>query len=62
MKNHSKFIVTKDESTANKLLAHKFKLVSTIAGVYTFVNEAPQNFSFDIFDVKKICFTNNLCL
>ena len=62
LENKSKFIVTKDEYTANKLLAYKFKLVSTIAGVYTFVNEVPQNFSFDIFDVKKICFTNNLCL
>ena len=62
LENNSKFIVTKDEYTANKLLAHKFKLVSTIAGVYTFVNETPQNFSFDIFDVKKICFTNKLCL
>lgn len=62
LENNSKFIVTKDEHTANKLLTHEFKLVSTIGGVYTFVNEAPQNFSFDIFDVKKIYFTNKLCL
>ena len=62
LENNSKFIVTKDEYIANKLLAHKFKLVSTIAGVYTFVNDTPKNFSFDTFDVKQIFFTNNLCL
>lgn len=57
-----KFIVTKDEDTANKLLAQKFKLVSAMAGVYTFVNEISENFTFDKFDVKKLHFTNNLHL
>ena len=57
-----KFIVTKDEDIANKLLAQKFKLVSAMAGVYTFVNEIPENFTFDKFDVKKLHFTNNLHL
>ena len=60
--NDKKFIVTKDEAMANKMIAHKFKLVSTIAGVYTFVNETPEKFSFDAFDVKKLHFTNNLHL
>ena len=60
--NDKKFVVTKDEALANKLLAHHFKLVSTIAGVYTFVNETPEKFNFDMFDVKKLHFTNNLHL
>ena len=57
-----KFIITKDEDVANKLLAQKFKLVSAMAGVYTFVNEISENFTFDKFDVKKLHFTNNLHL
>ena len=60
--NDKKFVVTKDEATANKMLAYKFKLVSAIAGVYTFVNETPEKFSFDVFDVKKLHFTDNLHL
>lgn len=60
--NDKKFIVTKDEAIANQLLAHRFKLISTIAGVYTFVNDSPEKFNFDIFDVKKLHFTNNLHL
>ena len=60
--NDKKFVVTNDEATANKMIAYKFKLVSTIAGVYTFINETPEKFSFDMFDVKKLHFTNNLHL
>jgi hypothetical protein len=60
--NDKKFIVTKDETIANKMIAYKFRLVSAIAGTYTFVNETPDNFSFDKFDVKKLHFTNNLHL
>ena len=60
--NNKKFIVTKDEATANKLLAHHFKLISTISGVYTFVNDTPEKFTFDTFDVKKLHFTDKLHL
>lgn len=60
--NEKKFIVTKDESIANKMIAYKFKLVSAISGTYIFVNETPEKFSFDMFDVKKVHFTNNLHL
>ena len=60
--NEKKFIVTNDKATANKLIANKFKLLSSIAGTYTFVNEIPDQFSFDKFDVKKLHFTNNLHL
>ena len=60
--NNEKFIVTTDTEVANKMIAQKFKLLSTIGGVYTFVNDAPQNFAFDSFDMKKVHFTNKLCL
>jgi hypothetical protein len=62
MPQSKKFIITKDESMSNKLIAHGFLLLSNIAGVYTFVNETPEKFSFDMFDVKKLHFTNNLHL
>ena len=58
--NNKKFVVTKDESVANKMIAHKFKLISAISGVYTFINEVPEKFTFDMSDVKKIHFTDKL--
>ena len=60
--NDKKFIVTKDESMANKMIANQFKLVSANSGVYTFINKMPDKFSFNEFDVKKLHFTNNLHL
>ena len=60
--NNKKFIITKDEAIANKMIAHKFKLVSAAMGVYTFINDAPKNFSFDELDYKKIYFTNMLSI
>lgn len=60
--NNKKFIITKDEAIANKMIANQFKLVSAIAGVYTFINKTPEKFSFNESDVKKIHFTNNLHL
>lgn len=60
--NDKKFIVTKDEAIANYMIAHKFKLISAIAGTYTFVNQAPEKFSFDAFDMAQVRFTDKLCL
>ena len=60
--NDKKFIVTADELIANKMLGNHFKLVSAMAGTYTFINEVPDKFSFDECDVKKLHFTNNLHL
>lgn len=57
-----KFIITKNKSTANKLLAAGFILVSNIADVWTFQNVAPHNFNFDTFDKKDIAFTNILSI
>ena len=60
--NDKKFIITKDEAIANCMIAHKFKLISAIAGVYTFVNIVPDKFSFNAFDLNKVHFTNKLSL
>lgn len=55
-----KFIITQDESVSNILLAHGFHLLSNVSGTYTFINEAPERFSFDSIDTTKLHFTNKL--
>jgi hypothetical protein len=57
-----KFIITKDETTANKLLTCGFQLVSNVSGVWTFMNIAPKNFSFAEIDKKTYSYSNNLFL
>ena len=57
-----KFIKTTDTKTANKLIALNFKLISHIGSVYTFLNEAPQNLTFDSVDNTKIAYDNKLSL
>jgi hypothetical protein len=59
MKN---FIKTTDVETANKLIAYGFKLISHIGSVYTFLNEVPQNLTFDSVDKSKIVYDNKLSL
>lgn len=57
-----KFIITKNEATANKLLTCGFQLVSNNAGVWTFMNIVPTNFSFAEIDKKTYSYSNNLFL
>lgn len=57
-----KFIKTTDEKTANQLTVAGFKLISHIGAVYTFINDAPSNFSFDSIDTKLIVYDNILSL
>jgi hypothetical protein len=56
------FIKTTDAETANKLIALNFKLVSHIGSVYTFLNEVPQNMTFESVDQTKIVYDNKLSL
>lgn len=56
------FIKTTDAETANKLIALNFKLVSHIGSVYTFLNELPQNMSFESVDQTKIVYDNILSI
>lgn len=55
-----KFIKTTDEKTANQLIVAGFKLVSHIGNIYTFINEAPKNFNFNVIDKKMIVYDNIL--
>lgn len=57
-----KFIITKDKSTADKLIAAGFKLITNISGTWTFENQAPKNFSFADVDKTKFTYTNILAL
>ena len=57
-----KFIITKDESTANKLIECGFQLVNQFSGSWTFLNIAPKNFSFAEIDKKAYSYTDILCL
>ena len=57
-----KFIKTTDKVTADKLIVCGFKLVSHIGSVYTFLNEAPTNFTFDAIDKKMIVYDDKLSL
>lgn len=57
-----KFIKTTDTETANKLIALNFKLISHIGSVYTFLNETPQNLTFESVDKTKIAYDNKLSL
>lgn len=57
-----KFIITKDEDTANKLLTSGFQLVSKVLGMYTFLNIVPTNFNFVEIDKKTYSYSNNLFL
>mgnify|MGYP003306977417 CR=1 FL=1 len=57
-----KFIKTTDEKTAGQLIVAGFELVSIVGSIYTFFNQIPKNFNFDIIDKKKIVYDNKLTL
>jgi hypothetical protein len=57
-----KFIKTTDAETANKLITFGFKMISQIGDVYTFLNETPQNMTFESVDQTKIVYDNKLSL
>ena len=57
-----KFIKTTDEETANKLITLGFKVVSHIGSVYTFLNEPPQNMTFESVDQTKMVYDSKLSL
>ena len=56
------FIKTADTETANKLIALGFSLVSHIGSVYIFLNEVPQNLTFESIDKTKMVYDNKLSL
>lgn len=59
---NKKFIIVQDEATALKLIASGFRLVSQLNNTYTFMNQVPQNFTFDEIDKSKLAYTSILSL
>ena len=57
-----KFIKTTDKETARKLSECGFQLVSQAGDIYTFLNQLPNNFNFDVIDKKMIVYDNILSL
>jgi phosphoserine phosphatase len=62
MSQKQNFITTTDKETADKLISMGFQLVSTSGSVYIFLNQLPNNFSFDEVDKGKMAYTNVLSL
>ena len=56
------FINTTDKKMADKLISVGFQLVSQSGNCYTFLNQLPNNFTFDEVDSKKIAYTNILSM
>ena len=56
------FIKTTDESTAKKLIAEGFKLVSQVGQVYTFLNDIPESFHFESIDKNNIAYSNMISI
>ena len=59
---NKKFIIVQDETIAKKLIASGFRLVSQLNNIYTFMNQVPQNFTFDEIDKSKLAYTSILSL
>lgn len=60
MSQKQNFIKTTDKETADKLAFAGFPLVSQSGNTYTFLNQLPQNFSFNEEDKGKVAYTNIL--
>lgn len=54
------FIKTTDKETADKFILCGFQLVSHTGNMYTFLNQAPNNFSFEEVDKNKYAYSNIL--
>ena len=56
------FIKTTDKETADKLILLGFQLVSQVGNMYTFLNQPPNNASFNEVDKKKYAYSNILSM
>lgn len=62
MSQFKKFIITKDKTVGDQLIAYGFKLISQIGDTYIFMNQPIKNFNFDGIDKSKYCFSNILSM
>ena len=60
MPQSKKFIMTKDKSVCDKLVASGFYLLSDVAGIYTLANTGNISFNFEEIDIKKLVYTDRL--
>ena len=60
MPQSKKFIMTKDKSVCEKLVANGFCLLSAVGGTYTLSNTGNMNFNFEEIDIKKLVYTDRL--
>ena len=60
MPQSKNFIMTKDKSVCDKLVASGFCLLSDVCGVYTFVNTDNAKLNFNEIDIKKLVYTDRL--
>lgn len=60
MSQSKNFIITKDKSISDQLIACGFLLLSNNCDTYVFVNESQKNFNFENFDMTKIHFTDKI--
>lgn len=61
MSQDKNFIITKDKSVSDMLIAHGFILLSQIGGTYTFQN-VRNNFNFASIEKGKIYYSDILSL
>ena len=60
MPQYKKFIMTKDKSICDKLVANGFCLLTDICGTYTLANTDNVKFNFEEIDIKKLVYTDRL--
>lgn len=60
MPQSKKFIMTKDKSVCDKLVANGFCLLSDVCGMYTLANVDNAHFNFEEIDIKKLIYTDRL--
>ena len=59
---NKKSIIVQDQTIAKKPIASGFRLVSQLNNTYPFLNQVPQNFTFDEIDKSKLAYTSILSL
>lgn len=60
MSKNGKFIITKDERTADALEAQGFEMISFKNGMYTFINDGAVRMNFSKLEKGTYKFTNKM--
>ena len=60
MSKNGKFILTKNEKTADELEAQGFTLINFSNGTFVFLNDSEIRMNFSKLEKKSYTFTNNM--